>query len=383
MSSTNGVRNVEGILERLARGPIVGDGSMCMVLEKRGYARAGVWTPEAVLLYPEAVKQLLREYLRGGADVLQTPCFYSSDGLLESRFKNRTQSFKSRDLNDAACKMAREVADEGDALVCGSLSPVLSYSKNRDMEAARKEFENQLQPFIDHDVDFVLAEFFGHVEEIELCVDVIKRANKPIAATMRIGPMGDVTGVSVEECAVRMAKTGADIIGINCLFDVNTQVKVIKRMKAALDKEGLKPYIMVQALGWLCPEVEEQISGYLTLPEAPVGMDARSLTRFDVHKFAREAWEAGAHYIGGCCGFEPHHVRAVAQELQEERGRNAPCHDMCPPFSSYLCESMNSYTKMKGGNREFWMNQIPGTGRPNSKATSELYTKSKHDVKHL
>ena len=88
--------NAEGILERLAKGPVVGDGSMCMTLEKRGYCRAGPWTPEAVLLHPEAVRQLLREYLRAGADVLQTPCFYSSDGILESRFKNKTQSFTVR-----------------------------------------------------------------------------------------------------------------------------------------------------------------------------------------------------------------------------------------------------------------------------------------------
>ena len=75
----------KGILERLAEGPVVGDGSMCMTLEKRGYARAGAWTPEAVLLFPDAVRQLLREYLRAGADVLTAPCFYASDGRLKRR----------------------------------------------------------------------------------------------------------------------------------------------------------------------------------------------------------------------------------------------------------------------------------------------------------
>jgi len=73
-----------GILDRLAAGPVIGDGSMCMTLEKRGYCRAGPWTPEAVVTYPEAVKQLLREYLRAGADVLQTPCFYASDNVLKA-----------------------------------------------------------------------------------------------------------------------------------------------------------------------------------------------------------------------------------------------------------------------------------------------------------
>ena len=73
----------KGLLERLAEGPVVGDGSMCMTLEKRGYCKAGSWTPEAVVLYPDAVRQLLREYLRAGADVLQAPCFYASDGKLK------------------------------------------------------------------------------------------------------------------------------------------------------------------------------------------------------------------------------------------------------------------------------------------------------------
>jgi len=73
----------KGILELLAEGPVIGDGSMCMTLEKRGYCTAGPWTPEGTLLYPDAVRQLLREYLRAGADVLQTPCFYSSDGKLD------------------------------------------------------------------------------------------------------------------------------------------------------------------------------------------------------------------------------------------------------------------------------------------------------------
>ena len=73
----------KGLLERLSEGPVIGDGSMCMTLEKRGYCRAGPWTPEAVVLYPDAVRQLLREYLRAGADVLQTPCFYCSDGKLQ------------------------------------------------------------------------------------------------------------------------------------------------------------------------------------------------------------------------------------------------------------------------------------------------------------
>ena len=50
-------------------------------------------------------------------------------------------------------------------------------------------------------------------------------------------------------------------------------------MKDALDKEGLKPYLMVQILGWHAPEVEDQLDGYMTLPESPFGkLDIKTKT---------------------------------------------------------------------------------------------------------
>ena len=44
----------KGLLERLADGVVVGDGSFVVTLEKRGYVSIGSWTPEAAALYPEA-----------------------------------------------------------------------------------------------------------------------------------------------------------------------------------------------------------------------------------------------------------------------------------------------------------------------------------------
>ncbi|XP_076805298.1 betaine--homocysteine S-methyltransferase 1-like [Clavelina lepadiformis] len=357
----------KGLLERLAERPVVGDGSQCMTLEKRGYCRAGPWTPEAVLLYPDAVRQLLREYLRAGADVIQTPCFYSSDGKLE---RTNASSFTAEAINEAACKMAREVANEGDAIVCGSLSPVQAYVNSEGTEATRKEFERQLDVFLKYDVDFVLAEFFGHVEEIELCIDVMKTAKKPIAATLRIGPLGDKNGVSVEKCAIRMAKAGADLVGINCLYDFDTCLKTLKRMKTALDKEGLKPYLMCQPLGWRCPEVENEFDGYLTLPEAPLCLEPRTATRVEVHKFARAAYELGTRYIGGCCGMEPHHIRAIAQELAPERKKNPPVNDMCPPLGEMLNLSAFSQIQEKSS-KDYWYSVVPGSGRPFNPALSK------------
>ena len=47
----------------------------------------------------------------------------------------------------------------------------------------------------------------------------------------------------------------------------------------------------------------------------------RQITRIEAMKYAREAYNLGIRYIGGCCGFEPYHIRAMAEELRTERGR--------------------------------------------------------------
>ena len=49
-----------------------------------------------------------------------------------------------------------------------------------------------------------------------------------------------------------------------------------------------------------------------------LALEPRKLTRWDVHKYARQAYDLGVRYIGGCCGFEPYHIRAIAEEVGTE-----------------------------------------------------------------
>merc|ERR1712071_475901 len=116
----------KGILERLGAGEIViGDGGFVFALEKRGYVKAGPWTPEAAAEHPEAVRQLHREFLRAGSNVMQTFTFYASDDKLENR--GNKLAFTGQQINEATCDLAREVANEGDALVAGGVCQTPSY----------------------------------------------------------------------------------------------------------------------------------------------------------------------------------------------------------------------------------------------------------------
>ncbi len=92
------------------------------------------------------------------------------------------------------------------------------------------------------------------MQEVEWAIQLARGYGKPVAATMCIGKFGDGDGVSTGECAVRMAKAGADLVGVNCLFDPYGTVEAMKLVKVALDKEGLKPFLMCQTLGYMTPD---------------------------------------------------------------------------------------------------------------------------------
>ena len=50
-----------------------------------------------------------------------------------------------------------------------------------------------------------------------------------------------------------------------------------------------------------------------------LALEPRTLTRWDVQKYARQAYDLGVRYIGGCCGFEPYHIRAIAEEVSSRK----------------------------------------------------------------
>jgi betaine-homocysteine S-methyltransferase len=92
----------KGILERLKEGPVLGDGGYLLELEKRGWVRAGPFTPEVVLTHPEAVHELHAEFREAGAEVLQALTFYASrDKLATVGLEDRIE-----ELNRTAVRIA-------------------------------------------------------------------------------------------------------------------------------------------------------------------------------------------------------------------------------------------------------------------------------------
>ena len=70
-----------------------------------------------------------------------------------------------------------------------------------------------------------------------------------------------------------MAKAGADLVGLNCLFDPFIMLDCMKIMKDAMDKEGLHPFLISQPLGYRDPDAGH--FGWVDLPEFPYAIEPR------------------------------------------------------------------------------------------------------------
>jgi betaine-homocysteine S-methyltransferase len=297
--------NKKGILERLKDGPVLGDGGYLLELEKRGWVRAGPFTPEVALTYPDALRELHVEFREAGADVLQALTFYASrDKLATVGLEDRLE-----DLNRSAVRVAREVASNK-CLVAGNLSLTWMYEPNSPSAAdrVRRTFDEQLAVQVDEGVDFIIGETFSYLGEALLAVERSKKTGLPVMVTICFENRDETTdGKSAAEAAKALVGAGADIVGMNCLRPPEHMLRPMEAMRQAVTG-----YLACQPVGYHTPQNSPD---FTSLPAFPLALDPLQLTRTEMGEYAAAARDMGINYIGSCCGSVAIHVREMARVL--------------------------------------------------------------------
>jgi len=295
----------KGILELLQEGPVLGDGGYLLELEKRGWVRAGPFTPEVALTYPDALRELHVEFREAGADVLQALTFYASrDKLATVGLENRLE-----DLNRAAVRIAREVAGDK-CLVAGNLSLTWMYEPDSPLAAdrVRRTFDEQLAVQVDEGVDFIIGETFSWLGEALIAVERAKKTGLPVMVTICFENKDETAeGMNAETAAKALHHAGADIVGMNCLRPPEHTLPHMEAMRKAVSG-----YIACQPVAYRTPKDHPD---FTSLPEFPLGLDPLQLTRREMADYAFRAREIGVNYIGACCGSVAVHIREMARVL--------------------------------------------------------------------
>jgi betaine-homocysteine S-methyltransferase len=295
----------KGILERLKDGPVLGDGGYLLELEKRGWVRAGPFTPEVALTYPEALRQLHVEFREAGAEVLQALTFYASrDKLATVGLENRLE-----ELNRSAVQVAREVAGD-QCLVAGNLSLTWMYEPNSPAAAdrVRKTFDEQLAVQVEEGVDFIIGETFSWLGEALIAVERGKKTGLPTMVTICFENSDQTAeGKSAAEAAKSLFAAGADIVGMNCLRPPQHILGPMEQMRKAVSG-----YLACQPVAYRTPKEKPD---FTSLPEFPYGLDPLQLTRKEMANYAEQARDIGINYIGACCGTVAIHIREMARVL--------------------------------------------------------------------
>ncbi|HEX5699482.1 MAG TPA: bifunctional homocysteine S-methyltransferase/methylenetetrahydrofolate reductase [Rubrobacter sp.] len=298
--------------ELLGTRVLIGDGAVGTLLGERGvgfghpYARAN-------LSHPEMVTDIHVEYLRAGADVIETNTFAAN------RFKLETHDLEERvrEVNAEGARLARKaarsVAGTGDrALVLGAIGPLgrpLAPIGSVGPKEARSVFLEQAEALLEGGADAILLETFTDLAELRLAYEAVEALGVPVLAYKTFVEDGETLADGLPGRAAReISSWGADLTGANCTVGPQRMVEIIGQMA-----DGVGP-----VAAFPNPGLPQLVGGRIRFQR-------------DVDHFAEygvKLAEAGARLVGGCCGTTPAHVGALSRALRdfkvEDNGMRRP-----------------------------------------------------------
>ncbi|MEP6702435.1 MAG: homocysteine S-methyltransferase family protein [Betaproteobacteria bacterium] len=334
----------DGLLERLADGPVICAEGYLFEFERRGYLQAGAFVPEVVLEHPELVEMLHRDFVHAGSDVVEAFTYYAH----REKMKIIGREDDLERINRQALVIAKNVARDTGTLFAGNICNTSIYdpADPATHDAARRMFDEQVGWAVDAGVDFVVAETFAYVEEAKLAAEAIKRASLPAVVTLAIHKT-DLTrdDLTITEAAKRLESAGVDVVGFNCIRGPWTMLPLLAELRAAVQCHIAAlpvPYRTTAAeptfQSLTDPHSHTSIPGDRPFPTA---LDPFVCNRYEIGDFATQAYALGVRYLGVCCGAGPHHIRGMAEAL----GRKPPASRYSPDMSKHILFGSNQQLK--------------------------------------
>ncbi|MBA2336075.1 MAG: bifunctional homocysteine S-methyltransferase/methylenetetrahydrofolate reductase [Blastocatellia bacterium] len=252
---------------------------------------------ELNLISPDLVREVHEEYVRAGADIIETNSF----GATRHKLQPYGLEDKLRDINIAAARLAREAAGDK-AYVAGAIGPLglrIEPFGPTSFDEAKDLFKEQAEALLEGGVDLFILETFSDLPLIEQAIRAVKEVcDLPVVAQMTIQMDGRTTfGTSPETFTVKLDELGADIIGLNCGMGPNHVLTALEKMRELTGRK-----LSAQPNAGLPRDVQGR-QFYMGSPEY-------------MATFAKRFVQAGAKFVGGCCGTTPTHIKLIADSIR-------------------------------------------------------------------
>jgi homocysteine S-methyltransferase len=279
-------------LEAIDQRVLVCDGAMGTLLYSKGVFINRCFDG-LNLTQPALVGDVHAEYVKAGADVIETNTF----GANRIKLSSFGLGDKVQAINAAGVAIAR-AASQGRAYVAGAVGPLgirIEPWGRVGIDEAGEYFREQAEALAAAGVDLFILETFRDLNEIRAAVAAVRRVCAlPVVAQMTTEEDGSsLDGTPPEEFAPALAETGADVIGLNCSVGPAPLLESIERMASVTTAR-----MSVQPNAGKPREVEGRTI-YLSSPEY-------------MASYARRFIQKGVRLVGGCCGTTPAHIREIA-----------------------------------------------------------------------
>jgi len=277
------------------------DGAMGTMLYGQGMF-VNVCYDELNLTDPGMVADVHRAYVRAGAGLIETNTF----GANPVKLSSFSLDARTEEINRAAARLAREAANDH-ACVLGAVGPLgirIEPWGPTAREEAEGFFARQVEGLVQGGVDGFLLETFSDLDELQAAVRAVRRASDaPVFAQMTVNQDGDTSyGTPVETIAATLTGAGVDVLGVNCSVGPAAMLDVVERLA-----EHTTLPVSAQPNAGL-PRTVGDRRIYLASPEY-------------MARYARRMIEAGARFIGGCCGTTPEHIKQIADYVRSTTAR--------------------------------------------------------------
>src|ERR671917_1772506 len=192
---------------------------------------------ELNLTNPELVRDVHAEYVRAGAEVVETNTF----GATRHKLGQYGLEGRLREINLEATRVAREAA-AGRAYVAGAVGPLglrIEPYGPTSFDEAKEMFKEQAAALLEGGVDLFLLETFSDISEIREALRAVRElCDLPVVAQMTISLDGNTSfGTTPEVFTSRLDEWGADIIGLNCGVGPAIVLSAVERMRAVTRKK--------------------------------------------------------------------------------------------------------------------------------------------------